>query len=170
MKISQEDLRDRFNAFRRQERTAYKCVDYFSSDYQSNQIRKAIHNPNLSQFSSVYSQSTSSQTSINECWREKICEWSYQVVDHFDFNREIVSISLSYLDRYLASCLVNRKIFQLAGMTSLFLAIKIFEPSNLKMSSFIELSRGYFTTEHIIAMEHVMLRLVQYGSKTQRFI
>lgn len=90
-------------------------------------------------------------------WREKICEWTFQIVDHFDINREIASISLNYLDRYLGKRTVNRKMFQLAAMTSLYLAIKLYEPAPLRMSSFIELSRGYFKTEHIALMESSIL-------------
>ena len=79
------------------------------------------------------------------------------MIDHFDFNREVASISLNYLDRYLSTRTVSRKVFQLAAMTSLFLAIKLHEPTTLRMSSFIELSRGYFQTEHIAVMEKSIL-------------
>lgn len=157
------DIGDRFNAIRLQERSAYRCCDYFSPEFQAKQAEQFAKNPlnhfilGLDTGSSV---SSSSRTKINECWREKICEWSYQVIDHFDLNREIVSISLSYLDRYLCTCPVNRNLFQLAGMTSLFLAIKLYQPSNVKISSFVELSRGYFSIDHIIAMEAAILRYV----------
>lgn len=43
------------------------------------------------------------QNIIHGGWREKICQWSYNVVDHFDLPREIVSISLNYFDRYMAT-------------------------------------------------------------------
>ena len=102
--------------------------------------------------------SSSSNSQINELWREKICEWCYQVVDHFDFNREVVSVAMSYLDRYLATRTVNRRIFQLAAMTALYLAIKLYEPGKLRMSSLIDLSRGYFMAEHIVTMEDSMLQ------------
>lgn len=65
---------------------------------------------------------------------------------------------MSFLDRYLSVKRVNKKTFQLAAMTSLYLAIKITEPSILKISSLIGLSRGFFTSEHIIAMEQSILR------------
>ena len=102
--------------------------------------------------------SSSSNSQINELWREKICEWCYQVVDHFDFNREVVSVAMSYLDRYLATRTVNRRIFQLAAMTALYLSIKLYEPGKLRMSSLIDLSRGYFMAEHIVTMEDSMLQ------------
>ena len=104
----------------------------------------------------------SSSSQINELWREKICEWCYQVVDHFDFNREVVSVAMSYLDRYLATRTVNRRIFQLAAMTALYLAIKLFEPGKLRMASLIDLSRGYFMSEHIITMEDSMLQSLNW--------
>ena len=95
---------------------------------------------------------------MNEIWREKICEWSYQVVDHFDFSRETVNVSLSYLDRFLASRPANKKFFQLAAMTSLYIAVKLYEPGILTPASFVELSRGFFTEDHVTAMEESILR------------
>lgn len=154
------ELSDRFEVFRRQEEI-YKTADYLSQEFQDEQAKKVGQDPSLCIFSSlcVSSDSNSSScASINEGWREKICEWSYQVIDHFDFNREIVAVSLSYLDRYLSSRPVNRKVFQLAAMTSLYLAIKLYEPTKMRMTSFIELSRGYFRPEHISAMEEAVLR------------
>jgi lipoyl(octanoyl) transferase len=47
------------------------------------------------------------------------------VIDHFDFSREVVSVSIHYLDRFLAAFPVNKKTFQLAAMTTLYLAIKV---------------------------------------------
>mmetsp|Transcript_36799 Transcript_36799/g.56355 ORF Transcript_36799/g.56355 Transcript_36799/m.56355 type:complete len:203 (+) Transcript_36799:106-714(+) len=144
------DLPDRFAVMRKQESTIYRAEDYLS---QATQMHQQQHRPSPSS-----DDSNSSTPGVNEVWREKICEWSYQVVDHFDFNREIVSISLSYLDRFLSTRPVNKKIFQLAAMTTLYLAIKLNEQGTLKMSSLIELSRGYFMVEHIAAMEEAILR------------
>ena len=161
------DLPERLIALLRQESTFYKCEDYLSPEYQRKQqitesSRKRELNSGAVAFHSNYSSwsscSSASSGGVNEVWREKICEWSYQVIDHFDFNREIVSVSLSYLDRFLSTRPVNKKIFQLAAMTTLYLAIKLYEPGTLKMSSLIELSRGYFMVEHIAAMEESILR------------
>lgn len=146
------DLSERFAVMTRQESTDYLCNDYLASP-----PLRSINAECTSSSMTPPQQTSSSQASVNEMWREKICEWSYQVVDHFDFNREIVSISLSYLDRFLCSRPVNKKIFQLAAMTTLYLAIKLYEPGKLRMSSLIELSRGYFTMEHIVAMEEEIL-------------
>ena len=39
---------------------------------------------------------------VNEAWRRKLCEWSFEVVDHFGMEREVVSIAMNYLDRMVA--------------------------------------------------------------------
>ena len=156
-------LAEKFAVMQQQESTSYRCKDYLSNPPPA--IPRELTKPVQFPFpglngSSASLSSSSSQSSVNEIWREKICEWSYQVVDHYDFNREVVSISLSYLDRFLSTRRVNKKIFQLAAMTTLYLAIKIHERGKLKMSSLIELSRGYFMVEHVSAMEEEILRYV----------
>jgi hypothetical protein len=157
-----EELPDLFKVMRMQEDTAYTCPDYLSEEFQRKQIEEVSSNPNLFFPSGMSASSASSCTGINEVWREKICEWCYQVVDHFDYNRQVVAIALNYLDRYLALRPVNRKIFQLAAMTCLFTAIKLNETRVLSLSAFLSLSRGYFQAEHVLKMEHAILRALQW--------
>ena len=149
------DLIDRLEVMLKQEASAYKTEDYLSLDWQQRLSAKTpVDDCGLSSEGS----SQSSAGTINETWREKICEWSYQVIDHFDYSREVVMISMNLLDRYLAHQSVNKKVFQLAAMTCLFIAIKLNEPGKLTMSSMIELSRGYFRVDQMAAMEISILR------------
>lgn len=172
------DLPERFAVMLRQEATTYRCEDYLSPSYQRKQhdegatsmmvssgtATAAASPPSSGSSASAASTASSSSSSggVNEDWRSKICEWSYQVIDHFDYNREIVSISLSYLDRYLCKRPVNKRTFQLVAMTTLYLACKLYDPHKLRMSSLIELSRGYFTEEHITAMEESILNKLSW--------
>ena len=158
------ELLERMEIMFQQEQDKYKTVDYLAPDFQKKLASCGCANP-LESCGSVTksssdgtSLSSSSSSGINDVWREKICEWSYQVIDHFDFSREVVSISIHYLDRFLATRQCNKKVFQLAAMTSLFLAIKLYEPGKLSMDSMIELSRGYFKVEQMVAMELEILR------------
>jgi lipoyl(octanoyl) transferase len=144
-----------------QERTIYKCDDYLSAGFHA--IHRVEHPNDSSQqhdssSSAAESSNSSASSSVDETWRGLICEWSFQVVDHFDFNRETVAISLSYLDRFVASRPLNRRTFQLAAMTTLYLAIKLFEPGHLKVSDLVKLSQGCFVPEHIVMMEESILR------------
>ena len=152
------DLTERLSVLLKQEKSFYKAHDYLSPAFQEKLQSVAWGDfPKLT-ISSASTVSSTSSSGINELWREKICEWSYQVVDHFDFSREVVSISMSFLDRYLCTRQVDKKLFQLAAMTTLYLAIKLNEPGTLSMQSMIELSRGYFKVEQMAVMEMVILQ------------
>ena len=185
MVYSREDLlaeiSDRLKVMRTQESAHYVVPDYLAESWQQklrdaasdayhvNDAEQAVNAAAAASATAVPSgvaeggdDDEGSNGSANELWREKFCEWCYHVVDHFDFNRECVSVAMSYLDRYLATRTVNRRIFQLATMTALYLAIKLFEPGKLKMSSLIDLSRGYFQAEHIVTMEDSMLQSLKW--------
>ncbi|KAL3799968.1 hypothetical protein HJC23_007441 [Cyclotella cryptica] len=69
-------------------------------------------------------------------WRKRIASWMYDVVDHFKYDRNVVTIALRYIDQYVSHLLlrkggttgeaiVKRRHFQLIAVTSLYLAIKI---------------------------------------------
>jgi Cyclin, N-terminal domain len=150
------DLTDRLNILLKQDRTHYSAEDYLDPSFQQMLLQAndlASIQGAIPSSSTISSYSSSQSNGINESWREKICEWSYQVVDHFDFSREVVSISISFLDRYLSVRAVDKRLFQLAAMTSLYMTIKIYERGTLSMSSMIDLSRGFFMVEHMAAME-----------------
>lgn len=155
------DLVERLNVLLYQDQRYYKTQDYLSPIFQAN-LKLPVKDCRSRDAVSTISASPS--VSINEAWREKICEWSYQVVDHFDFSREVVSISMSFLDRFLSSTrdLVDKKFFQLTAMTCLYLAVKLYEPGTLPMQAMIELSRGYFTVEQMTAMEMEILRILSW--------
>ena len=67
---------------------------------------------------------------IEEGWRRKICEWMFEVVDHYKFDREVVSVALYYLDRFVTHNLTNgeeigRREFQLLAICCLYTAMKV---------------------------------------------
>lgn len=118
-------------------------------------------------------------------WRRKICQWCFKVVDHFGLDREVVSSGLNIFDRYLASkpkninagscpcpaCQknVDSRLFQLSAMTSLYLAMKMYSDSTddspyrrLRLSAFVELSRGQFTAADVTQMERSILKELRW--------
>lgn len=124
-----------------------------------------------------------------EEWRRKICQWSYRVVDNFQFDRSVVSVGMNMLDRFVQAyrlpsddaspccCLackqsIDSRTFQLASMTSLYIAIKS-SPDNataeemnrrrcFKISTFAELSRGLFSADDIATMEQAILSTLRW--------
>lgn len=98
------------------------------------------------------SNSKAHSSEISDVWRRKICEWSYDIVDHFGFDREAVTISMNFMDRFISRrfsngghCCENESrwdtssdeidgdehtsigmsYFQLLAITCLYVAIKI---------------------------------------------
>jgi len=126
---------------------------------------------------SINRDSQNNNEHVNEAWRRKICEWSFEVVDHFGFDREVVSIAMNYLDRVIAhttgttKALVPRKEFQLVAVTSLYLAIKLHgetdavegSPRKLRINAFVELSRGMFSIETLETMERAILSNLEWN-------
>ena len=188
--LAPEDLLDIIQTLKKQETSAYRVLDYLNpndplrhhDDRACRTCQPAAaastraehsnskHSASASDSSLAYSASTgsSSHSGLNEDWRSKICEWSYQVIDHLDYDREIVAVALHYLDRYLCWRSADKRTFQLVSMTCLHMACKLYSPrrQQLSMASLIQLSRGYFTEEQIFATERSILAYV-HGDSTR---
>jgi hypothetical protein len=94
--------------------------------------------------------------------REKMCEWTYRVCDHFHTNREIVALSFSFLDRFIDRCSCDRTAFKLASITTLYMATKVFNSKQISISSLAELSRGEFEMSHLAEMERIILEALDW--------
>jgi len=92
---------------------------------------------------------------LNSSWREKICLWSFSVVDHFDLSRDVVAVSMSLFDRFLATrgdqC--NGSTALLTALTTLYVAIKVNEVQRISLGTLAKLSRGQFAPRDIEEME-----------------
>ena len=78
--------------------------------------------------------------------------------------RETVSIAMHYLDTYLAtSGSGGKKLFQLASMSSLFIAAKLQEQKPIAMADLVSLSRGVFKAEDLKNMEKRMLMKLRWN-------
>lgn len=113
---------------------------------------------------------------VSEGWRRKLCEWCYEVVDHFGFDREAVFYALNFLDRAVAArsetspSPVAKREFQLLAVTSLYMALKIHGETEaaegprrkLRIDAFVELSRGFFQVDVIQDMESKILDTLRW--------
>lgn len=131
---------EQLRAMLEQEEEIYFCPDYLNVGESSDPIFANEDNGSDVLFPDA---------DKGELWRRKICEWSYKVVDHFRLDREVVSIGLNFLDRYLATQRngeslplstindapvdfnskkagrINSTLFQLYAITTLYVAVKI---------------------------------------------
>jgi hypothetical protein len=97
---------------------------------------------------------------------------------------------MNYLDRYIAvslatscstssrktaaaSSLLDKRQYQLAAMTCLYISIKLHEPLAMDASLLAEISAGCYTTSEILSMESHILQVLQWklnGPTLQEYI
>lgn len=144
-----------------------------------NNDRGDVNNDEASSTSRIISSTIMNNAPITELqainWREKICEWSYQVADHFDLPRDIVYVTLNYIDRVCAvsngvELLLDKKRFQLLAMAALCIAIKVHGEVDTSVSgaeslivhTILHLARGHFTAQELELMEIDALQRLQW--------
>jgi len=138
----------------------YQCVDYLSmTAWQHNVYQLMNKKPE-----SLLASANGSNARIDEYCREQIVEWSFRVVDYFRIDREVVAVSLSFLDRFLACCRCDRTTFKLAATTTLHLAVKLLYPCKLgDLGILSDLSRGEFDMRDVAEMESHILRALSWN-------
>jgi hypothetical protein len=151
-----EGMEDSLYAMVRQERSGkYACSDYLSLTVWQRNVCQLLQKPNHDQ------RVPGRNSRIDEYCREQIAEWSFRVVDYFRIDREVVAVSLSFLDRFLATCRCDRTSFKLAATTTLHLAVKLLYPCKLTdLGILSDLSRGEFDMKDVSKMEaHILSAL-----------
>jgi hypothetical protein len=101
-----------------------------------------------------------------EC-RDKMVAWCIRVIDFCEYSRATVEITMSYLDRFLATpegttARNDRSSYQLACMTALYVAVKIHEPKVIPPELVATFSNGACTSRDIEAMEITLLRALKW--------
>lgn len=128
---------DRINIMRSQEQKHYnQCSDYLDV---------------------IYKESTNK---IDRNCRSKICKWYYQFVDYTLLQRETAVTAMNILDRFLSSgsvrareAITNRKEYQLAAMTTLYMSIKLLESCAINTSHLNRLSKRQYAKTEFAKME-----------------
>mmetsp|Transcript_7015 Transcript_7015/g.12288 ORF Transcript_7015/g.12288 Transcript_7015/m.12288 type:complete len:202 (-) Transcript_7015:348-953(-) len=154
---------------RQEQNIAYRRNHYLSHEWQMGLRKdkvKEIRSLDQSPFSVIIPSSSYSASGdpseICVHWRDNIIEWKYQVVDRFDLDREIVSISTFYLDKYLSMHYVDKELFQLVAMTSIYLAIKINSPKKMTPRSIASAVNGLISAKHIEEMELSIMKCLSW--------
>mmetsp|Transcript_1512 Transcript_1512/g.2267 ORF Transcript_1512/g.2267 Transcript_1512/m.2267 type:complete len:313 (-) Transcript_1512:325-1263(-) len=107
-------------------------------------------------------------TTKRDLLREKVCDWQYKVADRCNLDREIVSISMSYLERFSFMTFsktgksLSSENYQLAAMTSLSIAMKLFDPKTMQSTCITSLSGGRFNKENVAEMETAILTFLSW--------
>lgn len=153
--INRSEITDRLKVMMKQECTIYRIDDYLGCTSTRASTCTGTVNPPASE---------SACNKVDALCRYKMAQWCFTLVDYLQLDREMVYIAMSYLDRFLATgsprarCVAHDlREYQLASMTAIYMAIKIFEPKIMDAAQITALSRGQYNTADIIRMESDML-------------
>jgi len=106
---------------------------------------------------------------VDASCRSTLVDWCFTVADSFDLSRETVGIGMSILDRYLSSgngksagALRDKHKFQLAAITSFYVAVKLHEPVKLGIGIIVKLCRGFYEERAILELERDILHSLEW--------
>jgi Cyclin, N-terminal domain/Cyclin, C-terminal domain len=150
-----EEVVDVIAVMRHQEVAVYRRTDYLRLQEQQEQVQED---------GTMATATAPAAMVVDATWRQRIVEWMFGVVDHCSLRRDSVAIAAIYLDLCVErGVIASRQQFQLAAMTALQLAIKLYDSTVVKLDSMIRLGRGLFTEQDVIDMEMTMIKALRWN-------
>jgi hypothetical protein len=106
----------------------------------------------------------------NFTWRERVTQWCYDVADHLNESRELVYVAMNMLDRYIAVTSAeafssDKVAYELAAITSLFLAIRVSGSNTLEVPDLLQMSRAGVQVKDIVSTGTAMLEALSWEHK-----
>jgi hypothetical protein len=105
----------------------------------------------------------------NFTWRERVTQWCYDVADHLNESREVVYVAMNMLDRYIAvtsaEAFSDKVAYELAAITSLFLAIRVSGSNALEVPDLLQMSRAGVQVKDIVSTGTAMLEALSWEHK-----
>ncbi|KAL3781419.1 hypothetical protein ACHAW5_010763 [Stephanodiscus triporus] len=103
-----------------------------------------------------------------EC-RKLMVNWYFAAVGSLGLSKETAWVAVSILDRYISSgngmspeACRHGQTFQLSAVTSFYMTVKIREPSVLGIKQLVQMGRGLYTENDVIAMELDILSALEW--------
>ena len=102
------------------------------------------------------------QTNLNENMRAILIDWVIEVHYKFKLLTETLFLTVNLIDRFLIGKKIERKKFQLIGISAMLIACKYEEIYSPELRDFVYISNKTFDAEEILKMEIEMLSLLKY--------
>jgi hypothetical protein len=150
-----EDTLETIAAMRHQEDTGYVTSDWL-------QLEQSEPHNNLMRINAPLHCEV-----VDVDCRDKMTAWCIQVGDFCKFNRNTLEITMSLLDRFMATPQAamtrnDRELYQLACMAAFYTAVKVHEPEAMDPKLVSSLSQGAYSAEDIEAMECKILSALKW--------
>jgi cyclin A len=102
------------------------------------------------------------QTNLTPAMRGILVDWLVEVAEEYELSSETLFLAVNYLDRFAATCPVDRRKFQLVGVACMLIASKyegIFAPA---VDEFVYISANTYSREEVLLMEVSILNALGF--------
>ena len=137
-------------------RNIQTCNEYLTDIFT---YLKSINTYNLPEHDYM----SSKQTDINERMRGILFDWLVEVHLKFKLLPETLFITVSIIDRYLSKQVIERRYFQLLGITAMFIASKYEEIYSPEMKDYIYMTDNSYSKKQMLQMENDILRTIEFN-------
>ena len=103
------------------------------------------------------------QKEINQSMRIILINWLIEVHSQFNFKEETLYIAIYIMDSYLSKKYIQRKNFQLLGITSLLIASKLNEVYFRKIADYAFITANAYSIDHIKYMEEDITKTLDFN-------
>ncbi len=133
-------------------------VDEYIGDILENLIQEEknmanLINPNYFEF----------QKEINQSMRSILIDWLIEVHDKLNFKQETLYITIYMIDSYLSKKRIEKRRFQLLGITALLIATKLNEIYFRKIGDYVLLTDNAYTIDDILEMEEEIAKTLSFN-------
>ena len=150
MQISKEDEKDTDEDYRNEDEYTNDILENLINE--ENKVNVDI-NPNYFEF----------QHEISPKMRSILIDWLLAVHHKFNFKQETLYMTIYIMDAFLSKKLIQRKRFQLLGVTSLLISSKFNEIYIRRMSDYAFITDNAYTIEEIKKMEEEIAKTLNFN-------
>lgn len=102
------------------------------------------------------------QEELSVGMRSVLVDWMVEVQENFELNHETLYLAVKSVDRYLSLQPCSKAKLQLLGATALFVAAKFDERCPPSVRDFLYICDDAYSHEELIAMEGLLLRVLDF--------
>jgi hypothetical protein len=103
------------------------------------------------------------QNEINQSMRSILIDWIIDVVNNFNYKDETLYNTIYIIDNYLSKKIIERKNFQLLGITSLLIASKLNEIYTRKIEDYSFITNNSYSLDDIKHMEEDIAKTLNFN-------
>jgi len=103
------------------------------------------------------------QNEINQSMRSILIDWIIDVVNNFNYKDETIYTTIYIIDSYLSKKIIERKNFQLLGITSLLIASKFNEIYIRKIEDYSFITNYSYSLDDIKHMEEEIAKTLNFN-------